>query len=92
MPEETQTSFVSRSASLVQQHKRKALVTGGTGLSAAAVIWMYSTFPTKPEVARVEARALNDNAELVVQIGELEHDLDKAKQDLARLDERTRKP
>ena len=90
MPEQP-TSFITRSAGLAQRHKGKALATGGTGLSAAAVIWIYSMFATKPELARVEARSLNDNAELVVSIGELEQQLDSAKQMIARLDERTKK-
>ena len=88
MPEETETTFLSRSASLMQQHKGKALVTGGTGLSAAAVIFFYSMFATKTEMLHLQQSLDNEISARV----ELETELDAARQMIARLDERTKKP
>lgn len=38
----------------VKRNKAKSIIGGGLGLSTAAVIWIYATFATKSELAKVE--------------------------------------
>lgn len=43
MPEDD-TTFVHRASSAVSKNKKAAAISGGTGLTAGVVIWMFATF------------------------------------------------
>jgi hypothetical protein len=47
------TTFLQRTTDAAKKHKGKVAVTAGTGLTSAAVIWMYMTFATTGDVAKL---------------------------------------
>lgn len=52
MADQENTTFFQRAGGKLQKHK--ALVTSGTGLSAAALIYLHGVFATKTEVLKLQ--------------------------------------
>lgn len=70
---EDDTSFIQRAGGALRT-KKAAVVGGGTGLSVAAVIWIYATFVSKTEMEKVrqsQATQWNQITELRKDVNEL---------------------
>ena len=66
------TTFFQRAGGKLQKHK--ALVTSGTGLSAAALIYLHGVFATKTEVLKLQqaqATQWQQISELKTQVDQL---------------------
>lgn len=70
---EGDTTFLQRAGDKL--NKRKRLLVGGTGLSSAAVIFLYATFATKHELEKTR----QTQATQWQQIGQLRDELNRVK-------------